>query len=85
MQLATIIYLSYFSFASSCRENEEFEKLSPTQVDKLLDEAKALEASLQEEKEKLLKRLQILSRTLQIVQWSLLPFIDMHGGFSHHF
>ena len=60
-------YPSYSSFIFCYRENEEFEKLSPTQVDKLLDEAKALEASLQEEKEKLLKRLQILSRTLQIV------------------
>ncbi|XP_072033602.1 uncharacterized protein [Amphiura filiformis] len=49
-------------------ENEKFEKLSPSQVDELLEQARALELHLQQEKQKLLKSLQVLSRTLQISQ-----------------
>ncbi|XP_038076594.1 uncharacterized protein LOC119744627 isoform X2 [Patiria miniata] len=48
-------------------ESEQFELFCPTRVDKLLQEAKAMEAHLLHQKEQLINRLRKLSQTLQVV------------------
>ncbi|XP_071803440.1 uncharacterized protein [Asterias amurensis] len=48
-------------------ESEQFELFCPTRVDKLLQEAHAMEEHLLRQKEELISRLRNLSQTLQVI------------------
>ena len=54
----------YAGSPSPPRESETFELFCPARLDELIKEARALDNSLREQKERLKGRLEVISRTL---------------------
>ncbi|XP_019644848.1 PREDICTED: uncharacterized protein LOC109485600 [Branchiostoma belcheri] len=64
-ELGQEMKMMFMNWAVAFSESEQFELFCPTRVDSLLQEARALEENLKEQKKCLLQRLQMLSQTLQ--------------------
>ncbi|XP_066291423.1 uncharacterized protein [Branchiostoma lanceolatum] len=64
-ELGQEMKMMFMNWAVAFSESEQFELFCPTRVDGLLQEARALEENLKEQKKCLLQRLQMLSQTLQ--------------------
>eukprot|EP00058_Branchiostoma_floridae_P004668 XP_002590156.1 hypothetical protein BRAFLDRAFT_90891 [Branchiostoma floridae] len=64
-ELGQEMKMMFMNWAVPFSESEQFELFCPTRVDGLLQEARALEENLKEQKKCLLQRLQMLSQTLQ--------------------